>query len=68
MKDFLLELADLMEKHGVTAEAVDNNVDYYPAVAGVKFEQGWSNPEMEYKTVQTKIEFGPVELRNMADV
>jgi len=66
MKDFLLELADLMEKHGVTAEAVDDDVDYYPSVAGVKFEQGWSDPDRDYVARQTGIEFGPVELRAMA--
>lgn len=38
MKDFLSELADLLEKYKVEMEAVDNSESYYPAVGGVEFQ------------------------------
>lgn len=34
---FLLELADLLEKHGVSLTAGDTGADYYPAPDGVEF-------------------------------
>lgn len=39
MRAFLTELADLMAKHEISFEAVDNGADYYPSFAGVEIYQ-----------------------------
>ena len=37
MREFLEELADLLEVHGIEMEAVDDDERYYPSVSGVEF-------------------------------
>ena len=64
MKEFLLELADLMENHNISAEAVDDDADYFPAMTGVRFYQQES--ERALRWVNTDVEFSAVELRALA--
>lgn len=71
MREFLTELADLIERHGVELTAVDDGVDYYPSVDGVevimmsKYDDN-GDTTREYCEVKTGLYLYPDSLRKMA--
>jgi hypothetical protein len=68
MRLFLLELADLMERHHVTGEAVDDGVDYYPSVDGVEFDlSGDFESGREYCNAKIPRYFNPEDIRKVAE-
>ena len=68
MKDFLHDLAEVFEKHGIEAEAVDDDAPYYPSVDGVEFDQKSNfEKEINYCSVRLPKYFDGDDIRKLIE-